>query len=213
MSRLAPAALALLALACDSAPTVVEPHTIPPAPAADTARAQPEPEPEIRLEGIWHNAHTLNDGRDTIQLVAHLRPTLPWCPVMYKGQCTPLSARGFSYNVGGQVKWVRGGHDARTPHPNDVFWPDPFSWGPWSASRPNIVTFQVEPNVVLNIGVPEEVGVCEHGTYAEFKGSFNEDGTELTGTFSYECNYLLPGIPNTYLNPTGTITLRRWENP
>ncbi|MDE2716313.1 MAG: hypothetical protein OXI33_04760 [Chloroflexota bacterium] len=211
MSRLAPAALALLALACDSAPIVVEPHPIPSAPVADTARAQPESEPELRLEGRWHNAHTLNDGRDTIQVVADLMPGYPWCPVMYKGQCTPLAARGFSYNIGGQVKWTRGGHDARYPHPNDVFWPETLVRVPWP--RVNGISWGSEPQVVLNIGVPEEVGVCERGTYAEFKGSFNEDGTELTGTFSYECNYLLPGIPNSYLNPTGTITLRRWENP
>lgn len=185
----------------------------------ETVEIEVRVQPRARAEGRWHMAHLLHVESDTVQLIVDLMPGNPWCPDTYKGQCTnpncATASDGYpgyppcpqrSFNISGQVKWTRGGHDIRMPHQSDVFWPDPFVWLPWP--RTSFVNAQ---RVLLNIGVPEEVGVCERGTYAEFDGTLNGDATELTGTLTYECSYLLPGIPNTALNPTGNVTFYRQE--
>ena len=168
--------------------------------------------PRSLIEGRWYMAHTLD--ADTVQLWMDLMPGNPWCPDMGSaGACTnpncatmsdgypgywPCPARGFS--VGGQVAWkVR---------ERDAFWPDPFVWLPWEMAvgvRPSFFHQLDDPQVLLNIGVDGGLGICERGTYAEFRGSLNDDATELSGTLTYECEYMLPGIPEPW-NPTGNVT-------
>ena len=66
--------------------------------------------------------------------------------------------------------------------------------------------------VVLNIGVPGDLGICKLGTYAEFRGELNEDATELSGVLTYECGYWYPGVPDPD-NPKGYVTFYRQDNP
>jgi hypothetical protein len=159
--------------------------------------------PRARVEGRWHMAHTL--GADTVQLWMDLMPGRPWCPDTYKGVCVnpncatmndgypgydPCPTRSF--NIGGQVKWQVGERDG--------FWPDPFTWLPWPRT-----SYANATKVLLNIGVVGGIGLCDLGTYAEFRGSLNDDATELSGMLVYECDYIYPGIPSPG-NPSGNVT-------
>lgn len=159
--------------------------------------------PRSRIEGRWYMAHTL--GADTVHLWMDLMPGRPWCPDTYRGVCVnpncatmhdgypgydPCPARSF--NIGGQVKWQVGERDA--------FWPDPFTWLPWPRT-----SYVNAASVLLNIGVVGGIGICDRGTYAEFRGSLNDDATELSGTLVYECDYIYPGIPSP-TNPSGPVT-------
>ena len=169
--------------------------------------------PRSRIEGRWYMEHGGYTPADTVRLWMDLMPGRPWCstdPPVYPcspTNCSTRSGGGYpgdpcphrSFNIGGQVAWKVGARDA--------FWPDPFKWLPWPRTN-----FANGDRVILNIGVPGDLGICNLGTYAEFRGELNEDATELLGVLMYECGYWYPGVPDPD-NPKGYVTFYRQDNP
>ncbi|MDE0260176.1 MAG: hypothetical protein OXR82_17545 [Gammaproteobacteria bacterium] len=181
---------------------------------ADTVEIEERLIPQSPVEGRWHMLHTID--ADTVELWLDLMPGHPWCsqaPMWSRcvsDNCSTMSD-GYpdifpcpqrSFNIGGQVKWRVGD--------NEALWPDPFKWLPWP--RNNFVTWLREPNIVLNVGVPQELGICARGTYATFEGSVSEDRQTMTVNASYNCDYVHIGVPAPW-NPSGTFTLHRQEIP
>ncbi len=181
---------------------------------ADTVEIEVRLIPESPVEGRWYMLHTID--ADTVELWADLMPGHPWCSqapmwsycisdncsTMYDSYPESFPCTGASFNIGGQVKWRVGEQEA--------FWPDPFKWLPWP--RNNFVAWLRKPNIVLNIGVPDELGICERGTYATFRGNISADLQTMTGTVSYNCDYVSIGVPAPW-NPSGQFTFHRQEIP
>jgi len=181
---------------------------------SDTTEIEVRLEPWSPVEGRWYMVHTID--ADTVELWADLMPGHPWCSqapmwsyctsdncsTMSDGYPDDFPCPQRSFNVSGQVKWLVGEQEA--------FWPDPFKWLPWP--RENYVTWLREPNIILNIGVPDELGICERGTYATFRGNLSADLQAMTGTVTYNCDYVHIGVPAPW-NPSGRFTFHRQEIP